>query len=421
MSIIIGAYFFQTPSYLIGVTNPSQTNDLFSSTTPTQSSIDNIAASALANGTTAQQKSDMTDAIKDYKITIALSPQSDNAVTAYQLLAGIYQTQGNNTAAIAVLKKAEAAFPQSDTMETALGDIYYSQKDYANAEKEYSKAVMTNPSNSSDHYSLGQAYMAEGKYSAAETQIKTAIRLSPTSADGYFALGQLYHKEGKMSDAITQLNKALRIAPSDTNSLLELGEVYADKNDTKNANKMLAKLTNLASTSASTSNTASAVTLLQAYITKAALPAITSSSSSSGFNAKMGPNVNLSSMDAALTAPNSTDTLSMQFTFSKDMDPTSVQNPSNWQISKSNTTCIGGAYNYGVSSPTDTSIAQTPTSVTYDSKTKTATVKFRMTQNSSGTGTIDPEHIQFQFNGKDTSGNAMDTSANAYSGISQIV
>ena len=98
-----------------------QMNDLFASTTPTQDMMDNIAASAISNGMNAQQSGNDTEAIKDYKLSIGLSPYSDNSVKAYQLLAGIYQKQGNTAEAITLFKQAQEVFPQSDTIDCALG------------------------------------------------------------------------------------------------------------------------------------------------------------------------------------------------------------------------------------------------------------------------------------------------------------
>jgi hypothetical protein len=113
----------------------------------------------------------------------------------------------------------------------------------------------------------------------------------------------------------------------------------------------------------------------------------------------------------------------MNFTFSKDMDPQSVQDISNWLISRATTGAgPGGAYNWGLAvKPTEVNISPLPISVVYNSDTLTATVSFNVTQNSQGNGTLDPSHILFQFAGQDTDGNSMDPSANQYDGISQII
>ena len=414
-----------------------QVNDLFASTTPTQDMMDNIAASAISNGMNAQQSGNSTEAIKDYKLSIGLSPYSDNSVQAYQLLAGIYQKQGNTTEAITLFKQAQGVFPQSDTIDCALGDIYYGQKDYSDAVKAYKKAVTENPGTSSDNYSLGQAYMAEGNYTAAEPQFKMVVQLAPSSSTGHYALGQLYHKMGNYNEAVMELNKALDISPKDVNSLLELGETYVDMKNFSAANNQLATLTTISNSSAagstskdsaasttataSSTNSQAAQTLLQAYIAQHTDPKIVFAYSSSGFNPTLGPGTQLSTMDWAYSAPNASQVESLSVAFSNDMDPSSVQNIMNWQISRSTGSDPGGAYNFGLPlSTTEVSISPIPLGVSYNASTKTATVQFLITQNSDGNGTIDPEHIMFKFNGKDTIGNSMDNAANEYSGMSQI-
>jgi len=62
-----------------------------------------------------------------------------------------------------------------------------------------------------------------------------------------------------------------------------------------------------------------------------------------------------------------------------------------------------------------------PVSVTYRPDMATATVTFAITQNSSGTGTIDLSHILFKFKGVDVNGNAMDAARDEYSGFSKVV
>ncbi len=413
-----------------------QVDDLFSSTAPTQDMIDNIAASALSNGTNAQQSGNTQEAITDYKLSIGLSPYSDNSVQAYQLLAGIYQKQGNNDAAIKLFKQAQEVFPQSDTIDCALGDVYYGQKDYTDAIKAYSKAVAENPGTSSDNYSLGQAYMAAGNYTAAETQFKMVVQLTPNDSSGYSALGQLYHKMGNYSAAINELGKALDISPKDSNSLLELGETYVDMKNLSAANDQMKVLTAMADSSTTDSSSATstassnstnssttskaAETLLQAYITQHTDPKIVTVYSS-GFNPALGPNTQLSTMDPAYSQPNTIKIESMNFVFSNNMDPSSVQNVMNWQISRSTGSDPGGAYNFGMTiNPTEATISPIPLGVSYNSVTQTATVQFSITQNTSGNGTIDPEHIMFRFGGKDVYGNVMDSKANEYSGMSQI-
>ncbi len=390
----------------------TQISELFSEEYSTQDMMDTISSSALSIATQDQQSGNTAEAITNYKLAIGLSPQSNNAVQAYQLLGQLYESQNNNNAAISLLKQAEKSFPQSDAIESALGNIYYSENDYADAAVEYAKAVENNPSNNTDIYSLGQAYMSQGNDSAAETAFKKVIQLNPTDSSGYSALGQLYDKMGKFGDAIIELNKALSISPQDPTSILSMGEVDADMNNTEQANSMLATLTQL--------NQTQSASLLQAYISKASLPEISSVSSNSSFNPSLSMGTLLATMDPSLAAPNSTATFSINITFSKAMNQTSVLNLSNWKISKAGNSNLGGSYDCGMLESTDVSIPAGPTSVSYDSNTNTATVNFQLTQNAQGNGTIDPMHIQFQFSGQDTYGNNMDSQADSFSGFSSI-
>jgi Tfp pilus assembly protein PilX len=127
-------------------------------------------------------------------------------------------------------------------------------------------------------------------------------------------------------------------------------------------------------------------------------------------------------MNSDLSNPDSSKTFTMNFTFSKAMDAESVQNISNWVIRRTSGSDSGGAYNWGVPvKASEASLSSVPLSVTYNSNTNTASVMFRITQNSDASATLDPSHIMFKFSGKDASGNSMDNSADQYNGVSKIV
>ena len=99
-----------------------------------------------------------------------------------------------------------------------------------------------------------------------------------------------------------------------------------------------------------------------------------------------------------------------------------VTSPAYWSITKAYGQNRGGAYNWSLPSPlTEVTISSTPVSVVYHQDSETADVIFRITQNASGNGTLDPSHIVFGFNGLDAYGEAMDPAADEYSGISMIV
>ena len=104
------------------------------------------------------------------------------------------------------------------------------------------------------------------------------------------------------------------------------------------------------------------------------------------------------------------------------MDPISVQNPLNWSIMRASLSAGGGLYNNGLTPPdTEAVILPIPVGVTYSADSNTATVQFRVSQNATGSATLDPAHLVFKFSGVDAYRHAMDKSADEYSGFSNIV
>jgi tetratricopeptide (TPR) repeat protein len=403
----------------------SNANAVFSATAPTQDQVDAIATSALSRGLTDYTNGDIDGAIVELKNSIAFSPYSDNSLTAFKYLATAYEKQDKTSEAINAYKQASGLFPTDDELHSKLGLIYFNQKDYESADAEYSKAVKIDPNVSSSVYSLGQVYIAEGRYTDAETQFKKVILISPDDPSGSYALGQTYRKMGRYDEAVAQLNTAIEMDSSYSEAYLELGKTYADMKQPDKANEQVSALSDLAkfqSDTTSQSSSQAQATELQNYITKFAAPKFVAAYSSNGFITSSGSGTHISSIYSDLSSPNSSRTFTMNFSFSKEMDASSVQNLSNWLISRASGSETGGAYNWGLDvKSSELSISPIPLNVTYNSKTLTAQVTFQLTQNSEGNGTLDPSHIMFKFSGVDTYGNAMSVSANQYSGISKII
>jgi tetratricopeptide (TPR) repeat protein len=378
-----------------------------------QSQIDSVANSALSRGITKYQNGNIDGAIVEFKRSVALSPYSDNSLKTYQFLATAYQKQGKTDDAIKAYKQASSLFPTSAVPHAQMGLIYFNQKNFTAAETEYSKAVKLSPNQASTHYSLGQVYIAEGKYTDAVTQFKRVTALSPADSSGYYALGQVYRKLGQYDAAATQLNKAVALDNKYSDAHLELGMTYADMKRTDKANDQVTILSEL--------NQSQSVEL-QNYLKAAALPKLVAAYSSSGFYTSYGPGTLVENMDSTLSTPAASKIFTMNFTFSKPMDADSVQTSANWLINRASGSEGGGAYNWGLAvKSTEINISPIPLNVTYNADTLSATVMFRVTQNSDASGTLDPSHIMFKFSGVDAQGNSMDESSDQYGGISKIV
>jgi len=385
---------------------------LFSTTLPSATAMDSIAGATLGRGIDAFMAKDYDTAVKEFRRSIALSPFSDNSLKAFEYMAKALAATGKTREAITAYKQAINVFPSADGLNLALGNLLYAEKRYEEALGQYKAAVSKNTLVSQNFYSLGQGYLALEQYDEAEQQFKKVIQMSPQESGGYYALGQTYRMAGRYGEAEERLGKALSIETDAETTHYELGITYALQRQIDKANEELAILE--AHDSAffedlqKTINENSAPRLIAAY--------------TSGLNLASTPGTLVSSLDSALATPGVSKNFTMNFVFDKDMDIGSVQNIANWNISRSVSSTTGGLYNWGRSLPvTEVSLSPMPTNVIYDPDSLTATITFKITQNSTGDGTIDPSHLVFKFQGTDIYGNPMNTSADQYNRFSKIV
>jgi tetratricopeptide (TPR) repeat protein len=388
--------------------------DNFFSTMNSQSSgLDNLSSKALENGIDLYSKGKYAEAAKEFRRSIGLSPYSDNSLETFDYLATAYLKQGKTEDAIKTYKLSISLFPSDDSSHQKLGTIYYKNGQYQEALAEYKTAVRINPYSSTDNYALGQTYLKIGYYSEAENQFKKVTQIIPGDPNAYDALGQGYRLQGKYNEAISQFQKALSLKKDFEDSVLNLGYTYADMGEIDKA---------LQQTDLLKENKSSLGFALQNYINQVTMPKLTSASTFGGFTPTSGRKTLVSSMDSSLSNPYASKQFTMRFTFSKEMDIYSVQNPYNWQINKATGEHVGGEYNWGLPIPkTEVNIASIPIRVIYNESTRSADVTFSLSQNSTANSTIDPGHIVFKFSGLDTYGKTMDSSADEYSGFSKIV
>ena len=397
---------------MIGSISSDTVDYLFSSTTTSLAQLDYVANLSLSRGIDFFQKGDYVKAAQAFKSSIGLSPGSDNSSQAYDYLAQAYLKQNNTAAATKTYQEAIRVYPTRDNFHLKLGDIYSKAGNKDSATVEYQAAVRLDPTSSDNRYSLGQLYLANGKLSAAKEQFAKVINYAPRSATGYYGLGQAARQAGDFPEAVTQLNKAIAADKTFNNAYLELGYAYADMGLLDKAGEQAKVLSYRKSSAAAT---------LQTYITQNAKPEISAAYSPDGFNSALGLGTSLGSLADSLALPDSSNVFSMNFMFSKGMDPISVQNPLNWSIARASLSAGGGLYNNGLTPPdTEAVILTIPVGVTYSADSNTATVQFRVRQNATGNATLDPSHLVFKFTGVDAYKHAMDKGADEYSGFAGI-
>jgi tetratricopeptide (TPR) repeat protein len=375
-----------------------------------------LAQFAIMRATSALSAGNNDQAITAFKQALAFD---SNNTTAYNYLGQLYLNKGNTDDAIKAYQQLVRIQSNQSTADTSsnaptleaatigLGNAYLQAKKYVQSEQQYKTAEKLNPKDPLPPYTLGQQYLTQGRLSEALTQIQQAQKLSPNDGNVYYALGSIYNAQGNYGDAASALQTSLQLKPKFPSANYQLGIAYNGLNYNDGVQQQLSIL------NSSDTNLASQLsTALKPQIT-----GIDASNRQNTFNTGLGPGTPLYYLDpVSLISPNSSRTVSAVIQFSTNMDLESVTNAANWTLSRGNNAQSGYYNNSMPASSKDASIPATPISVTYNSTNNEATVKFQLSQNSSGNAIIDPKHLVFTFNGQDAAGQSMDQTANSIDG-----
>jgi len=391
----------------LGISN----TNIFSATIQQSGQLESLANGALSKGIDLYMRKDYEGAIKEFRRSIGLAPNSANSTDASSYMANAYLALGDTDSAVKAYEDALKRSPNRDDIYISLGNLYFSEQKYDEAVKVYEKAVNTWPS-SNNHYALGQAYLNAGRYSKADGEFNTVLRMEPDKPNGNYGLGLNFSKQGRYEDAILQFKQAVRIDPKFYDGYAELGYAYADLGEMDEAQRIVDTLEPVAPDLADT---------LSRYMYKVDAPKFMFAYADSGFNYHLPWKTPLSSLNGYLAAPNAEKTFTMTFQFDKEMDRESVENVLNWRIGRSTQSGAGQAYNFGRPIPdTEVTLLPFPKHVYYDADNLTATVYFDIRQNAAGNGTLDAAHIEFKFTGEDAYGYKMDPDYDQFMGFSGI-
>ena len=396
----------------------SNADDLFSAISPgadvVQSQLTALANYQLNIGVNMQTNGRSEEAITYFKRALALDSSN---VNAYNDLGTVQLQLNKNDDAIATYKKLVAMKPFDSDAATSLGNAYAQAKQWSKATESYNKATKLDPSNTTALYSTGQSYLLNGKPNDALTTFQKLNRLRPNDPNVFYALGQTYNKLGNYDYAIKNLKQAINLkhGAAFPQAESELGYAYAGKGDDANLQRTITTLKSMDSTLA---------TQLQNDTLKPKF-SYGSDGSYNPFYVELGPNTPLTTLTLTdpkhtLAQANATKTFTMDFQFNTAMDVTSIQNITNWQLSKANGG-QAGLYNYGYTPHPDKEAAMPIIqSVNYNVSSQLATVTISVKQNATADAVIDPSHLVFKFTGTDADGKSMDPTANAFDGINGI-
>jgi tetratricopeptide (TPR) repeat protein len=378
---------------------------IFTALTSTQNTRDSIAVTAVSSGIMQYQKGNYKAAASSFKQAISLKPDYVDAYN-YQAMADL--KAGNKKSAINAYNISLKLDRTQDDVHVKLANIYIEDKNYIQAAKELKAASKLNPSNPLPHYTLGLMQQQTDKPAEAVASFKQVVRLAPKDGNAYYGLGAALSAQGKYDEAIVQLKKATNLKRDFAPAIFELGNAYAKQGNTAKAKEQIDVLTKLQTTQAD-----GFVADLKTIMAQPKISFVIKDQST--FNFDMGT-VPLVALDTSLVKPGSKKEFTVTFQFDSDMDTNSVTSITNWKISKAGGSSAG-LYDNGLYRSTDRAVATTmPDRIMYNPTNQQATVVFSIFQNASGTGTIDPSHLTFQFQGKDTSGKIVDPNADQYNG-----
>ncbi|MBU0993668.1 MAG: tetratricopeptide repeat protein [Proteobacteria bacterium] len=212
----------------------------------------------------------------------AQTHQNEKQAEALRNLGEAYIQQGNYSAALKELLKAETLTPNDPYLQNAMGRAYMGKDRLDIAISHFKKAILLKPDYAAAINSLGAAYLAAKDwdkaieiftelsrnilygtphfplsnlgyayynkkiYDLAEQKYLAALDLEPQFIIALRGLGKTYLAQGKIEKAKTTFEKAVQIAPNYAELHSDLAKAYIASKDFKKASDEIKKTIELA-------------------------------------------------------------------------------------------------------------------------------------------------------------------------------
>ena len=160
--------------------------------------------------------------------TSSVAPQEKKKAIAARNLGEAYLSEGNHTAALRELLKAETLNANDPILHNDLGLVYMAKEKYDRAVVHFEKAIRLKPDYSLAKNNLGSAYLIRKEWDKAIPILEevTGDMLYATPHYPLANLGWAYYNIGNYDQARYYLNKALKLQPDFLIAQLNLGKTH---------------------------------------------------------------------------------------------------------------------------------------------------------------------------------------------------
>jgi tetratricopeptide (TPR) repeat protein len=154
----------------------------------------------------------------------------------FEALSGLYEREGRQGDAIALLSDALRKRPRDELLLYALGTVY-ERKGETQKSLEKMRAVLdVNPDNANAMNFIGYTLADRGlDFEEAEKLLMRALELKPDTGAYLDSLGWVYFRKGDTGKAIDMLERATEVAPGEPTIEEHLGDAYAKSARMKDA------------------------------------------------------------------------------------------------------------------------------------------------------------------------------------------
>ncbi len=155
---------------------------------------------------------------------IKLNPAT---LEAHALLASIYSTQRNYSAAVAAYSKVVELDPNRAEAHFGLGNVYFRMQRWKEAIASLEKAISLNISKKEAYFTVGNAFEELRDFAKAAEAYEKYLNEKPETAWlGYMRLGLCRKELGQFDLAVAALEAALKEKPEDIKVNFSLAEAY---------------------------------------------------------------------------------------------------------------------------------------------------------------------------------------------------